>query len=308
MSLDLAWTGLAGQQCALLYFTYPDFGKWRKMNAPNLDLEVKVKKFNPFEAYSLAKAVTPIAGWTKQDWPFGSISWPLYMARAALNQQIGEASIFGSATIRAAANVVSSINQVIPADFQEMTAADPVKVVPRYQLEIIQESVRSLETVMSNDMPGISSYVVSQKGIYKTEDLIEHTDLHFPEDVRKHLPEQARNDLIQAGKCLAFEVPTACTFHLWRAVETVMGSYYVKISGGKTFKDDGVQRNWSAYIQALDKKGADSDITKFLDHIRNEYRNPQTHPDEFVSLNGALGLFAVATSAIQQMVFEIQKN
>ena len=145
-----------------------------------------------------------------------------------------------------------------------------------------------------------------QKGIYRTEDLISHADQYFPSSIRESIPEQAKKDLIEAGKCLAYEVPTACSFHLWRSVETVMAAYYTKLAG-KEFSDDGVTRNWAAYIKALDDKGADAKITQFLDHIRQEYRNPQTHPEAMLEVNEALALFGVAMSVIHQMVSAIQK-
>lgn len=266
-----------------------------------------MKKFNPYEVYALGKAILPVIGWAKQEYPFGTLAWPLFSARAALTIHINAASIFAGATIRASQEVVKTIDAIVPQDITKMLEEDQTKMVPEYKLGMVQDAIKNLETVMSNDMPGISSYVVTQKGIYRTEDLIDRTEMHFPIDIQNALPTQAKKDLQEAGKCLAFEVPTACTFHLWRSVESVMKAYYVKLSGGKTFDDDKINRNWGAYVKALNDKGADSNITKFLDHLREEYRNPQTHPEEMVGINEAMGLFSVATSAILQMVSEIQK-
>ena len=38
-----------------------------------------------------------------------------------------------------------------------------------------------------------------------------------------------------------------------------------------------------------------------LRHIKDQFRNPQTHPEEQVSVESAQRLFAVAVSAIEQM-------
>ena len=85
-----------------------------------------------------------------------------------------------------------------------------------------------------------------------------------------------------------------------------MCRYYEKLTGS-TCEADGIQQNWGAQIKALKEKKADISITGYLDHIRQQYRNPQTHPDETVDLNEALILFGSAASAINQMMTAIEK-
>jgi hypothetical protein len=87
-----------------------------------------------------------------------------------------------------------------------------------------------------------------------------------------------------------------------------MGTYYCAITKGKGFADDGVAMNWGAYIAALRNKGADNKITTFLDHIRDEYRNPHTHPDASIDIDEAQRLFSVALSSIDQMMRAIQQS
>lgn len=159
---------------------------------------------------------------------------------------------------------------------------------------------------ISNDMPGIAAYLVSKKGIYDTDALIEHAEHHLLPDIRAALPPQAITDLREAGRCLAYENATACAFHLWRAIETVMQEYYSKLTGS-TLEKDGIASNWGAYIKGLENANADVKVTAFLDHIRDKYRNPHTHPDVVVTIGEAQGLFGVATSSIDQMVTEMKK-
>lgn len=265
-----------------------------------------VKKFNPYDTYSLGKSLFPVLNLVDKDYKYVEIMWPLFTARQALTAQLRAETVFQSASIRAANSVIFAINNVIPSDIEQMFKVEDSQQIDRYMIESVKDRIQSLETVLSNDMPGVAAYVVSQKGIYKTDDLIAHVDQHFPNEIRKDIPDQAKKDLLESGKCLAFEVPTACAFHLWRAVETVMGAYYKKLTKS-TFEADNVTKNWSVYIKALDAKGADQSITMFLGHIREKYRNPQTHPEAMLEMNEALGLFGVATSAIHQMILEIQK-
>ena len=204
--------------------------------------------------------------------------------------------------VRAAQSVIHAINEILPEDIVAAANMDRTAVFD-YRLQNVKYAVNQLATVLSADMPDIASYVVSQKGIYRTEDLIAHAEQHMGIEVRENLPELAKTDLREAGKCLAYEVPTACSFHLWRAVETTM-EYYHQALTGKTFEEAAAGRNWVDKIRALNAVKADKKVTAFLDHIRGEYRNPTAHSGEFVPLEEAKRLFTVGVSSIEQMVLK----
>ena len=134
-------------------------------------------------------------------------------------------------------------------------------------------AARNFETVFESDSPSMAVFWAQQKGIYRTEDLIDHAEMHLPDSVSNYLSSQAKLDLRAAGRCLAFNLPTATAFHMWRALEVTFGEYYVSLTG-KSFENAKIARNWGAYIKALNEAGADAKITGNLDHIRAEYRNP----------------------------------
>jgi hypothetical protein len=265
---------------------------------------VEMKKFNAFSVYRLGKDLFPLFGMDRDKYKFKEVFFPLWAAREAVLAQLGEESIFLEASKRAASDVIRYIDDVVPRDFGEAIKIDAATEIPAWKIRWIKDAVQTLETVLTNDMPGLSSYMVGRKGIYSTEDLIERADNHFHEEVKAVMPPRAKEDFREAGKCLAYEVPTACAFHLWRAVETVTDAYYAKLAG-KTFEQAGVPRNWFQYIKALQKAKADVKITEFLDMIRDKYRNPQMHPEEMVTVPQAFGLFGAAASAISQIVLEM---
>jgi len=302
------WRVAAAVKITELYtwHTLPNGGKMMPLN--RLEGGVfPVKRFNAFNVYTLGKQLFPVLRIQQGNHKFSDVMFPFWAAREALFPQLEDDTIFLDASKRAAKSVIEAIDGIVPRTLKEAFEVDQNEAVNQYRIEWVKDAITNLETVLTNDMPGISTYFVTQKGIYRTEDLISHADNHFLEDIRKDIPEQAKGDIREAGKCLAYEVPTACAFHLWRAVETVMGAYYLKLHG-KTFVQEGIMRSWDPFIKALDKVGADKKITQFLDHIRKEYRNPQTHPEEMVSLSEAFGLFGAASSSINQMILEIQKN
>ena len=180
---------------------------------------------------------------------------------------------------------------------------DPAPI-QAFQLGWLVQRAKDLETVLANELPGLATYSVSPKGIFSTDDLITNAELQIPEAYRSVLNDKAKADIQQAGKCLAFELPTASAFHMWRSVESVMDSYHEALTR-KSFLDAGVTRNWGAYIKALETARAEKKITVFLDHIREEYRNPISHPNEMLELDEAFALFGPAISAIGQMLKEI---
>jgi hypothetical protein len=148
-------------------------------------------------------------------------------------------------------------------------------------------------------------FSVEKKGIYQTEDLIDHADEHLPESARGRIQPQAKTDLIAAGRCLAFNIPTASAFHVWRALEIVFGAYYVSMTG-KTFVEANIRRNWGEYLTALGKAGADQKIIGNLDHIRSEYRNPVMHPNVNVTADEAFSLLGIGFSSITQVMQAIE--
>lgn len=262
-----------------------------------------MKKLNLHDMYQFGKTLAPLSRITNES-KLSAFSFDLYFARETLTSLTSESSVLLSTSRRAAGKVIEAINTVLPKEIQDVARIDEAQVVG-WQAHGITHAFTELESVLGNDMPDIAGYLVSQKGIYRTADLIEHAENHLTAEVRAILPEQAAFDLRQAGKCLAYELAIACAFHLWRAVETMAEAYYQTLTG-KTFEDAEIQLNWGQYIIALNKASADQKITVFLDHIRSAYRNPQTHPTEQISIEEAQRLFGVASSSIDQMALAIQ--
>jgi hypothetical protein len=270
------------------------------MNAPLVYPEARVRKLPLHDFYMLGKQLTGIAS-VNSDAVTLQVLPPLFFARQALDGMLGPMSPLLGTSRRAAMKLRSAIAAVIPEDFNDIAKIPDDEKVNWSRSNAITTAYTELESVLGNDLPGVAAYLVSQKGIYNTDDLIGNAECQLVEEIRSHLPENAKTDIREAGKCLAYDLPTACAFHLWRAVETVMEGYYKKLTG-KTFEEAKVQRTWYQYIKALEGAKADSKVTGFLDHIREKYRNPTAHPTEFVDPSEAQGLFGVAFSSIDQMI------
>jgi hypothetical protein len=208
-----------------------------------------------------------------------------------------------SASQRAANSLIKTIEGLVPADIDELFAIDSARTVEPYQLNSIVTSLKSFETIFKNDMPEMSTFGVSQIGIFRTEDLIKNPFKQIAEPNRSLLQEKGKIDITEAGKCLAFRLSTATAFHICRAIESGIDQYYEAVAG-KPYEvsEKGGNNNWGAKITALVGLKADERVTEFLLHIKKQYRNPVTHPEVLVDEHEAVDLFVAGLSAISMML------
>ena len=129
---------------------------------------------------------------------------------------------------------------------------------------------------MKAECDSLATYAISQKGAYSTPDLIEHAENMIPETTRTLLPSAVIKDVQEAGRCLAFDLPTASGFHILRAVELVMIELWGQIKTGADKKPT----NWGAYIAKFEASNIDLKITTMLRNLKDLYRNPNAHPED----------------------------
>lgn len=175
------------------------------------------------------------------------------------------------------------------------------------QMEMV-EIIRwrdEFEEQFERENQNIDVFTVLPKGIYNTRLLIEKPEEKFPADVRRVFTDQIVYDLKQAGRCLAFEIPTACALHICRATESMILLYYQAVAG-KPWAF--TQRDWGAYTRELDKLQADKRITNRLNEIRQLERNPYTHPEINVEPDKAAIVFELCTGVVHLMAEAVGKQ
>jgi hypothetical protein len=148
-------------------------------------------------------------------------------------------------------------------------------------------------------------YYLTQKRAFNLDLLIADATAIFSEEVRAGMDADEQYNIVQAGMCLAFEVPTAAAFHVFRAAEAVMRRYYVAVVGTIPAKK---VRNWGAYLKNLQVHGgADPKILHSLEQIKDLYRNPTIHPETRYTPEQALSLVGLAENLISSMIIEIRR-
>jgi hypothetical protein len=179
---------------------------------------------------------------------------------------------------------------------------DPPEEVHQWELNAIQAKLTQLETVMGLELQRHQTYLVSQIGGYSMPLLATKAEVNILEDALAVIGEQAKKDFREAGKCLAFEIPTAAGFHAMRATENVLRQYYALVMGKPIDRID-----WGTCTAELKKAKANQKVVGILDQIRDLHRNPLMHPQEFLDMKEAISLFDIAKSAIGSVAEEIAK-
>lgn len=257
-----------------------------------------MQRVNEFAFYTLATYLHPITEWSgemeyDQNW------YHLYKTRQELEDITKLRPLY--VCLNSANDLIGAINDIIPADISTAIGKQNqgTKLQP-YMIYRLAETAKTLETVLSAEVGTLDTYFISQKGTYKTPDMIEHAEWMFPENIRVQLPDKAKKDIREAGRCLVLDTPTGAGFHILRAIESVMSMYYERVLG-KAMPTR--MRNWGIYIKRLRDSGkADAKVLEFLDHVRENYRNPIQHPDVFLTPDEVEVLLSVANGAIRQMI------
>lgn len=258
-----------------------------------------MRRVNTFFLFTLGKYLAPIQNLEEQNVIYGNVFWSLANARVQVETLLNNDVITIRTCRQAGHQLVEAITQIVPADYADAFNQDKDAGVEWWHINQIKDAAKRFETVLAEELNILDTYAVAQKGAYSTSELIANAEVVFPDNVRAKLPDRTIQDIREAGKCLAFETPTASGFHIVRAIESVILAYYEKVTGKKP---PNRMRNWGLYIKALRHTGkSDPKIVDFLEHIKDNYRNPVSHPEAVLSIEEVLVLMGVATSAITQI-------
>lgn len=160
-----------------------------------------------------------------------------------------------------------------------------------------------LETLLNGELAVQPVYHIWPIRAYNTEVLVANGEKVFSEAARAEFNEEEIYNLKEAGKCLAFQIPTAAAFHMFRCVELLIRRYY-EVVVGKLPKPK--MRNWGVYIKALRDCGADEKVIAILEQIKDLHRNPVIHPEERLENEEALSLIGIMDSAVTAIVGDIK--
>jgi hypothetical protein len=171
-------------------------------------------------------------------------------------------------------------------------------------MHYVMGCLRKFEEDFEREEANLAVFIVTPKKLLDTRLLIEKPEEAFDKKIRELLPKQMLHDFAQAARCLAFEIPTACAFHVCRGTEALILEYYKRLSGHPW---DQTRKDWGIYIDFLIKDGAPEKITTRLREIAKMDRNAYVHPDVTVTLDEAPLLFGLCAAVIFYMGQELER-
>ncbi|NTF31247.1 hypothetical protein [Rhizobium skierniewicense] len=174
----------------------------------------------------------------------------------------------------------------------------------------IPKKIDSFRSVFEAECHDVDVYSVSQISIYKTQALVANGSHVISGEYRQHMSADALKEFDDAGRCLAFDLPTACGFHALRGTELVMDVYLKSFGITKNMK------SWNDYIMSFQKlrdnkeakRKPSEKVSAMLDRMRTLDRNPLMHPREVLDGVGANHVFSLSAITVVEMIKDSRSN
>lgn len=163
----------------------------------------------------------------------------------------------------------------------------------------IREAAKSFKLVFLSEMAVIPAFLVTQKENFNTDRLIDNGLGLFPANLALKVPETFE-DAQEAGRCLAYELNTACGFHTFRVVEAVLRRYWDAVTNGKPRPK--IESLGKMSSELTEGKHGEAKVTESLSQLAKLHRNPLAHPDVILTGDEAIAAIGMARSVITHML------
>jgi len=242
---------------------------------------------------------------------FGDIAWEFGFGRATLARMI-DGDPFGfeqtKKSMEALRDAVDNVRAQCDAD--PSTLSTPLKGTP--EAAAMANAIVGLEVTLNHELNGLPIWLVTARRAYSIDTLINNAESILDPDSINLLSNHSIEDIRQAGKAIAFDLPTAAGFHSLRAVERIARSYHKVIVGKRPAAND----DFGTVIGGLDKKkkslklGMDDLLPLAIETLFRvkHIRNGLAHPDKFLELSSAMNVFDSAKCAIDLMLEDAQQK
>jgi hypothetical protein len=231
--------------------------------------------------------------------PVAAVIQQLGYARIALEGMKDDLARGFPRTAEHAVELIAAINLIVP----------PVGApVPNLNEPLSEWQVRRI-AVLSANIASVLRDESKHGYILKVEDqrclsshaLVENIEHCFSKESWAVIGADAKDEFAECGKCLSLERYTGAGFHALRGVECVIRQYIVKLTGNLPRK-----RDWGFYIETLRQNGADAKLIAVLENIRTLDRNPLMHPEDWLDVDDAIGIFTTSQTAVARLAAGIK--
>jgi len=167
------------------------------------------------------------------------------------------------------------------------------------QQKALNTAARGFREVIAAELRSLIVYTLVPKR-YPSDVLLSKVGTLLAANIFSSLTTIAQFDLEEAGKCIAFERPTAAAFHILRATEATLKDFYLHSVKHKRTKHL-MMGPIIADMRIKRKTKHLTDLIACLDNIRNSYRNPTQHPEKAYDLDQVQDLLSICFDAITKL-------
>lgn len=197
--------------------------------------------------------------------------------------------------------LLAAINDIVPPVGTHIP--NPASPIQKWQVDRLRTLCNGIFVMLSDESQRSYILKVQDQRYLSSYSLVEKIEDCFPKECWELIEKPAKREFEECGKCLSLERYTASGFHALRGVECVIRQYLVKLTGDLPKK-----RDWGFYIEKLEKSGADAKLVAILNNIKTLDRNPLMHPEDWLNIDDAVGIFTTAQAAIVRLVEGIKKR
>ncbi|MEQ1686169.1 MAG: hypothetical protein ABL916_21175 [Burkholderiaceae bacterium] len=180
--------------------------------------------------------------------------------------------------------------------------ADDVTLPPNVAT-MIKDKFKAIENVVFAEAITKRIYVLPSRR-FNTECLLAEPHKLLKAGAFEKLEEIAKLDFASSCRCILFGEATASAFHILRATESVLKSYYCHHRRQKRLAKP-MWGNMVDQLRAKSKNKPPVSLLASLDLIRTAYRNPTQHPEAIYEIDSAQDLFGVCLDVIGKMAEEL---
>lgn len=169
----------------------------------------------------------------------------------------------------------------------------------------VRRTVEEFQAVLTHDSHRVNLYFIPQRLAYDTDTLLERAEQAIPNAAL--LSELAREDVREAGRCLALGRPMATAFHILRAVESVMRAYLKALAAPEPGPGD--TWTWAKFINVIGgTRKAPPRLVYRLEKLKDYERDELFHVEREALLTEDDGaeIFDYAKGAIVAMLRHMQ--
>ncbi len=173
------------------------------------------------------------------------------------------------------------------------------------QASELRNIIKTLRHTFTAEAQGIFAYIVTDKRI-DVDKLLDDVSALFSPRIFQLMPDIAQYDFMEAGKCIAYELPTAAAFHILRGTESTLRLYYCNhIKRGRL-----TTLLWRPMVEHLRKckKPMPKILLDNLDNIALNFRNPTAHPEYRYDIYEVQDLFNLCVDVNNRMISDLIKH